>query len=221
MKHLLALIALCVAFAAGAQTGLVEFPYNPDADNDDIIGVNDLLELLSLFGGEFSEEALYMNSDSTSALYHASNSMQYYACHRACHELPGNWRIASRDDFYKTDISTMDQGVAWVRTDLSANYTTYYSGSNVNERYWNIYVGFTNSNNGRINFSDYNTSLNCYCATHERPKVEYSYCEGSDIQSCADAKVADGWYPLGGISSATNPAASGTQEKQAFWRWAE
>ncbi len=47
MKHLMTLLALVVAVTAGAQTGLVEFPYNPDADNDDIIGVNDLLELLS------------------------------------------------------------------------------------------------------------------------------------------------------------------------------
>ncbi|HAS35760.1 MAG TPA: hypothetical protein DCS15_04685 [Flavobacteriales bacterium] len=42
MKHFITCLALGIACAAGAQTGLVEFPYNPDADNDDIIGVNDL-----------------------------------------------------------------------------------------------------------------------------------------------------------------------------------
>ena len=52
------LMALAFAFTAGAQTGLVEFPYNPDADNDDIIGVNDLMELLSFFGNEFTDENL-------------------------------------------------------------------------------------------------------------------------------------------------------------------
>ena len=69
MKHLITCLALGIAFAAGAQTGLVQFPYNPDADNDDIIGINDLLELLSLFGGEFSEESLFLNESETSAIY--------------------------------------------------------------------------------------------------------------------------------------------------------
>lgn len=48
MKHLLALMALCVAFAAGAQVS--NDTYDPDADGDNNIGVNDLLALLSLFG---------------------------------------------------------------------------------------------------------------------------------------------------------------------------
>lgn len=48
MKHLLALMALCVAFAAGAQVS--NDAYDPDADGDNNIGVNDLLALLSLFG---------------------------------------------------------------------------------------------------------------------------------------------------------------------------
>ena len=52
------LLALVVAVTAGAQTGLVEFPYNPDADNDDIIGTADLLALLSLYGSEFSAYTL-------------------------------------------------------------------------------------------------------------------------------------------------------------------
>ena len=217
MKHLLALMALCVAFAAGAQTGLVEFPYNPDADNDDLIGTEDLLALLSLYGSEFSEENLYLDSDSSSALYHASTSMRYYDCHRVCHELPGNWGIASRDDFYKTDITMLDQGVAWVRTGLSSNFpgTNY---NDVSEYYWSILVGYSNSNNGRITRYAYNVSQNCYCATHERPKVEYCYCEGTEIQSCADAKVADGWYPLGGPSTMSY---NGWHKTQAFWRWAE
>lgn len=48
MKHLLALMALCVAFAAGAQT--ISSTYDPDVDADGNIGVNDLLALLGLFG---------------------------------------------------------------------------------------------------------------------------------------------------------------------------
>ena len=49
MKHLLALMALCVAFAAGAQSSC---PEPLDFDSDGLIGVPDLLNLLSYFGEE-------------------------------------------------------------------------------------------------------------------------------------------------------------------------
>ena len=54
MKHLLALMALCVAFAAGAQgTSIHEYPWNPDWDNDNFVGSSDLTGFLSAFGSEF------------------------------------------------------------------------------------------------------------------------------------------------------------------------
>jgi hypothetical protein len=66
----------------------------------------------------------------------------------------------------------------------------------------------------------------CYCAAHELPKVEYSYCEGSDIQECAEDKVTNGWLPLNGVSSHHLYPGGGTLSNyqykvQAFWRWAE
>jgi hypothetical protein len=48
MKHLLALMALCVAFAAGAQT--FYFPHNHDSNHDGHIGSADLISLLSEYG---------------------------------------------------------------------------------------------------------------------------------------------------------------------------
>ena len=57
MKHLITCLALGIAFAAGAQTGLVEFPYNPDADNDDMIGTVICLTFEPCWM-EFSEEGL-------------------------------------------------------------------------------------------------------------------------------------------------------------------
>ena len=73
--------------------------------------------------------------------------------------------------------------------------------------------------------SQLNASHSCFCATHERPKVEYSYCYSSfqtGIEDCANIKVAEGWYPLGGIgtNTASTQTAYGTIV-QAFWRWAE
>jgi hypothetical protein len=50
MKHLLTAIACCLAVAGSAQT------WNPDADFDNVIGVNDLMALLSVFGSEWTAE---------------------------------------------------------------------------------------------------------------------------------------------------------------------
>ena len=50
MKHLLTAIACCLAVAGSAQT------WNPDADFDNVIGVNDLMALLSVFGSEWTAD---------------------------------------------------------------------------------------------------------------------------------------------------------------------
>ena len=50
MKYLLTCLALGIAFASGAQT------WNPDADFDNVIGVEDLMALLSVFGTEWTAE---------------------------------------------------------------------------------------------------------------------------------------------------------------------
>ena len=55
MKHLITCLALGIAFAAGAQTeDPIIFPFNPDANYDGIIGVDDLLAMLSGYGEEVS-----------------------------------------------------------------------------------------------------------------------------------------------------------------------
>ena len=54
MKHLMTLMALVVAVTAGAQgTTIHEYPWNPDSNNDNLIGINDLLDFLPVFGDEF------------------------------------------------------------------------------------------------------------------------------------------------------------------------
>jgi len=49
MKHLITAIACCLAVAGSAQT---EWPWNPDFNDDNIIGSSDLLAMLSAYGYE-------------------------------------------------------------------------------------------------------------------------------------------------------------------------
>ena len=48
MKHLLTAIACFFAMSMSAQ-----FPYNPDSNGDNLVGIDDLLDLLPLYGDEF------------------------------------------------------------------------------------------------------------------------------------------------------------------------
>jgi hypothetical protein len=220
MKHLITCLALGIACAAGAQTGLVEFPYNPDADNDDIIGVNDLLELLSLFGGEFAEENLYVNESETSAIYHIEGWWLYGMCAVKCRELPSNkWRIMKFDDWtqFHNEIESPFSGGAthaWLLDPVNGVSTI------TNTNVYNTVVQVNGTSKGSIDLIVSSSGANCICATHERPKVEYSTCQGTDdnFQSCCDEKVSDGWYPLGGIAV---DQINTIRQKQAFWRWAE
>ena len=237
MKHLLALMALCVAFVAGAQTGLVEFPYNPDADNDDLIGTADLLELLALFGGEFSEESLYLNNDSTHAIM-LMGDIPYYSCMNECRNLPGNWHIANQEDLMLHIENLTPSGNSaleyWLHSDLTVEYS--YSGSTFlvygtnypdYDRFYIAVDAGSNSNSSR-----FANSHNCICATQERRKVEYSYCRSqaaatgeiaeNQFTDCCNLKVSEGWYPLGSTTGVSgNGYSNGSLYGQAFWRWAE
>ncbi|MDC0854407.1 hypothetical protein OAP59_01255 [Flavobacteriales bacterium] len=218
MKHLITCLALSIAFAAGAQTGLVEFPYNPDSDGDDLIGTADLLDLLALYGLEFSEEDLYLNDDSTTAIYYAG-SMMFSDCFRNCSQLPSNWKIPSAEQIMQFDLSMLNTSALWLDGPMS------YHPEAVSTKHYTIGTG-DGGNEGRIMHETYDLGyINCYCYTKERPKVEYSYCEGfaysngDSFLDCAVEKVEDGWHPLCGISSSIE---NGTQRStQAFWRWAE
>ena len=213
MKHLLTLIGCCLALSLSAQTGFVEFPYNPDSDGDDLIGTADLLDLLALYGLEFSEEDLYLNNDSTTAIYYAGN-MPYFPCLENCSTLPGKWKLPNI-----FEIGRVWSGVAstsWLESPLEALTYSGYTGG-----FHPYYI----ETDGDINDSQASEQRGCYCYTHERPKVEYSYCIGpigSGISDCASEKVETGWYPFGGLSSSTASTnyPSGVVS-QAFWRWAE
>ena len=199
MKHLTTLLALLLSCSMLAQ-GPVEFPWNPDADGDDFIGVNDLMALLGEYSTSFSEENLYLSEDSLSAMYEVNGSTKYVECQIACSNLPGRWKMPRLGE---VRISNQEM---WIET--SIDYTGASAATNL-------------KSNGQISNIGFDNQRPCFCVTKERPKVEYSYCEGESITDCALEKVQDGWYPMGGISSHYDQWNNFQFRAQAFWRWAE
>ena len=76
MKHLLTAIACCLAVAGSAQT------WNPDADFDNVIGVNDLMALLSVFGSEWTAE--YPQDPEYELAAYYGGYVDYWECVRTC-----------------------------------------------------------------------------------------------------------------------------------------
>jgi hypothetical protein len=214
LRTLSFLVLACTLSFSGLLYGqghLVEFPYNPDSNGDDFVGTSDLLALLNLYGSEFSEEGLYVNEDSTAAIVHVG-SLNYPKCAYQCKSLPGSWRVATLEDL----------GMIWDELLPNTNYHFWLGEREPGKLPIRIENGLTQT----TYTSTLEQSNHCYCSTSERPKVEYAYCANSDISACVNSLVADGWYPLSGISShsATLPPGSGwtpQQAIQAFWRWAE
>ena len=62
MKPTLLLAGLAIAFMAHGQSLQVDYPYQPDADQDELVGTTDLLELLTLFGGEWETSEILVDS---------------------------------------------------------------------------------------------------------------------------------------------------------------
>ena len=72
MKHLLTAIACCLAVAGSAQSDA--YPFNPDSEGDGIVGVADLLALLSDFGLEAEVETCFRGE-----IYECSGQMDAWS----------------------------------------------------------------------------------------------------------------------------------------------
>ena len=192
--------------------GPVEFPWNPDADGDDFIGVNDLMALLGEFDSVFSEEALYLSEDELSAMYDVG-TMNFLDCQIACKNLPGRWSIPEFEDV------TVTGQQMWLKSQGYPNNNDKALLLTETPAISDAYVSYERG---------------CFCATKERPKVEYSFCNGADpsdgaLTQCINEKLAEGWYPLSGfpIDHSRQPSAGANnvshlpQTHASFWRWAE
>jgi len=218
MKHLLTLTALLISSLAMGQWP--SLPYNPDDNADGLIGVADLQALLANYGNEFS--SAIVSEDGESALVFVG-SYSYPSCAENCSALPGHWRIASLEEIgpvFEDIVYSPSPEVLWLRTEESHPWAGAHSGG-------------TNASNGNFTIEQSPAvwpAKSCYCSAKQLPRVEYSYCmtyygtynveeiatNVAAFQSCCDAKVQDGWFPLGGLAKGYNSDGG-----QSFWRWAE
>lgn len=208
-RVLAALLFVALTTESAAQS--FPLPYNPDENGDGLIGVVDLQGLLSNYGSEFSGTVI--SEDGENAITYMGD-MAYPVCAQACRNLPGMWEMPDVEDLGLVwdEVYTIDTDVStWLKQNP-------YNVSEYHRRFYS-----NNSGSHSLSaISNIGANLRCYCAARQLPRVEYCMCTGdlndgneNDIKSCADEKVSEGWYPVGGLGAANG------KDGQAFWRWAE
>lgn len=208
MKNVFTLAIALASLCAHAQ--FPNLPYNPDENEDGLIGVVDLQGLLANYGNEF--ESAVLSEDGESAIVYLGQ-MGYYTCEHNCEHLPGFWQVSSASDLVpvQSELNVSGSTVSWVNrtgfeSNLGLNSCPYYQGSN-------------SSSQRVISAAQPYQNIRCYCAAKQLPRVEYTLIYGGPggIQSSADDLIAAGWMPL--------DLALGDDEAseivQTFWRWAE
>jgi hypothetical protein len=230
MRYLITVVIAALSLNAFGQMP-VEFPWNPDQDGDDFIGLNDLMGLLSVYGLEFAEEGLYVTDDQQGAIYITGTGMvRYSSCQKQCNDLPGNWwipRIFDIKEFENdliTDLAGFDNTSQKIWLHHESTKNTYpYQGQ---------IAGIVLSPlNGNIGYGDLGSSNeHCACFTKERPKLDIEYINlvinhGSDglsqFNSMCDVKLIEGFYPMGPVQVVAQCGQCPHSYTQAFWRWAE
>ena len=202
MKHLMTLVALLVSTAAVAQ--IPTLPWNPDGNDDQFIGMPDLLDLLTVYGQEF-ENAIVAEDGESAIMY--MGDMGYPQCQYACENLPGFWTMPKA--FELTPVLGEIQGSGentWLKTKMeptSDPYSTYAYAAYFDGTYLRYSTFIIMSNR-------------CYCTAKQLPRVEYDYLDTfgmtpSQFSDAATDKASEGWYLI----------ETDQQGRTYFWRFAQ
>jgi hypothetical protein len=229
MRYLTTLLFAALSLNAVGQIEW-DFPYNPDADNDSYVSSTDLLELLALYGQEFSSDELYLSQDSTSLIVYVGD-LDKIKCGAACVNLEGNWA-----NLTSKDLSThYDQLAIYPPLPYGNNDDVWMwyaevnasAGYRINPNSWDLksrtrsprtsnngfdYPAFHQEGPNGYEEGNMLNALECWCVTHQRPKVEWHRIENNDFESNKDELSQNGWR-LHTIDTDTG--------RYLFWRWAE
>ena len=206
MKHLMTLVALLVSTAAVAQ--ITTFPWNPDENGDQFVGLPDLLGLLTVYGQEF--ENAIVAEDGESAIMYVGD-MGLLQCDHACQNLPGIWSMPSPPDLAPVlaDVQTAWIAVDWSKEPMQMDANAYE------------YPFFDNGKIRSTQFID-SENVSCYCTAKQLPRVEYTHCSSGpgSFEDCVEERLLEGWYPLN-HGPWFQTSSTGSYLSQAFWRFAQ
>ena len=230
MKQLLTSLLLGLSVLASAQGDGIQypFPYNPDGNSDGYISLNDMLDLLSVYGQEYPQS---FYSDTTVAVLNLG-LMGAHTCQAQAKQAGNDWRIPDRSElarFSPAAVNTIPSGesaTAWFLADetmltswqfslsTDSGQDLMYTADSLFAYYVYHREGLSGSGNTFVTYK-----RTCFLVSEVRPEYEFSYCNiasGGDFTTCVTDKLNDGWIPMPG---GTRNSASGFY--QGFWRIVE
>lgn len=214
MRLILAFLTFQLVSGASAQITPGFPPYNPDSDFNGIIGTDDLLSLLSIFGEQFDAYNTIVSDDSTFAAVFLGPTT-WPECQYSCDTLQGNWSIMDDKSIVHLGDSLF-QNIEESWHAPSSNAFFYTSSSSIryypseNSSYVNLYHPEVPSWNKQ-----------CVCVSRSSPSIEYDFVltHTGEFSSMVIEKLSQGWNLLGGSTIAA--IGYTVYRGQAFWRWAD
>ena len=231
MKQLVTSLLLGLSVLASAQSDGFQypFPYNPDGNSDGYISLNDMLDLLSVYGQEYPQS--FATDTSRAVLY--LGPMGSYKCLLQAEAAGKEWRMMQDTDIpyflgMMVEVIPAEQSNSAWCWDTNDNrpdqLSIYYEGSPESAQFYQDWVITSDSTaaysvywegDGSDNINFTNTSL-CLIVSEVRPTFEFSYCSTGDFTTCVTEKLNDGWIPM---PSGNRNSPSGYY--QGFWRIVE
>ena len=224
MKQLLTSLLLGLSVLASAQSDGFQypFPYNPDGNSDGYISLNDMLDLLSVYGQEYPQS---FYSDTTVAVLNLG-TMGAHTCQFQAKQAGNDWRIPDRSEltrFSPAAVNTIPSGEAagaWFLVDetMLTIWTFTPSTDNGQDLMYTADSSFAYLVTHRQGLSGgsntYITSKRtCFLVSEVRPEFEFSFCSntsGGAFEACVTEKLNNGWIPT--------PGGNGQYLYQGFWR---
>ena len=238
MKHIFTISLCFLALSLSAQTDGWEypFPYNPDGNADGYISLDDMLDLLAVYGQQYPES---FYTDTTRAVLNLGE-MGAHSCLLQVKAAGQDWRMMSDIDIpYFAQLS-----VNVLPTSNYSNWTHHawywdtkdYRADNVDFLFYKSSVYDCDPNLDCLYSADstfFLTQLNwtgndddntyildnrsCLIVSEVRPEYEYTNCSaqgGQDeiFKDCIESKLNEGWIPWQGGAHNYHP------QYQGFWR---
>ena len=238
MRLILSLSLAFISLSVVAQNPFspdFPFPYNPDGNADGYIGLNDMLDLLSVYGQQYPES---FYTDSSAAILNLGR-MPPHVCIREARLAGSKWRVMAYDDYWNHFDLLSEVGQQWyegLQTTNGEDFVFFYQQSGV---YSYTYLRFKAEDGGLVigdmpgnqGFSFdvgvdesiwsgiqpetqlVHYSKHCLLVTEVYPEIEYHIVSGSlgEVQSAVNDSLSNGWKLQGGLG------ANG----QAIWKYTE
>ena len=238
MRYLITIVIAALSLNAFGQTDGWEypFPYNPDGNADGYISLDDMLDLLAIYGQQYPES---FYTDTTRAALNLGE-MGAHSCLLQAKAAGQDWRMISDIDilyfsqlvFNLMPVPSNNNDVYyswfWDTTTNSPDRIEIYS-SNINfsscsagtdciynsdsTAYATQFLRYYNESPGNIM-----TNRQCILVSEVRPKIDYKCIDiaYSEYEAEANLLIEQGYLPIGG------PTNHGGANKYfgCFWRWA-